>query len=86
MTLTIEVPQSVEERLAAKAREAGVDLQTYALRLLQAEALTPSLKASLAPLRESFARSGQSDDEVAEQYEAEKHAAREAKRGTNFAE
>jgi len=84
MTLSIEVSKSVEDRLAAKARDAGVDLSTYAQRVLQAEALMPSLDQTLAPIRSAFARSGVTDDEIAEEYESEKHAAREAKRGTKF--
>jgi hypothetical protein len=86
MTLSIEVPKSVEERLLAKARNAGMDLPTYAQRVLQADALLPPLEQTLAPIRESFARSGKSDDESAEEYEQEKHAAREAKRGIKFVE
>ena len=86
MTLSIEVPKPLEERLAAKAREAGVDLLTYAQRVLQADALMPSLEQTLAPIRDSFARSGATDDEAAEEYEREKHAAREAKRGIKFVE
>ncbi len=86
MTLSIEVPKSVEDRLVAKARAAGLDLSTYAQRILQAQAFTPALDEILAPVREAAARSGTSDDEVAEQYELEKHAAREAKRGIKFAE
>jgi hypothetical protein len=86
MTLTIEVPKSVEERLAVKAREAGLDLPTYAQRVLQAQAFMPALDEALAPVREAAARNGITDDEVAEQYEREKHAAREAKRGIKFVE
>jgi hypothetical protein len=86
MTLTIDVPKSVEERLIAKAREAGLDLSTYAQRILLAEAFMPALDEALAPIREAAARSGMTDDEVAEQYEREKHAAREIKRGIKFVE
>jgi hypothetical protein len=77
MTLTIDVPKSVEDRLALKARDAGVDLPTYARQILQAAALMPSLDQALTPIRNSFAQSGTSDNAIAEQYESEKHAARE---------
>lgn len=86
MTLSIEVPKSVEDRLAAKARNAGVDLRTYAQRVLQADALMPSLEQTLAPIRDSFQQSGMSEEQLAEEYEQEKHAAREAKRGIKFTE
>jgi hypothetical protein len=86
MTLTIELPKAVEDRLAVRAREAGLDLATYVARLLRAESIHPTLEQRLASVREAFARSGMTDDEVAEQYETEKHAEREARRGVKFAE
>ena len=76
MTLTIDMPDVLERRLTTKAREAGLDVGTFALRVLQAEAVRPSLDDALAPAREAFARSGITDDELADLYESQKHAAR----------
>jgi len=86
MPLTIDIPQLIEARLTAKAKAAGVDLTAYARRVLQADALLPSLDTILAPVRDAFKQSGVSLDEAAAGYEAEKHAARAARRGIKFRE
>lgn len=86
MVLTVDIPQPIESKLAEKAKAAGVDLSTYAQRVLKAEALLPSLEEALAPVRQAFAKSGLTEDQVIEQYESEKHAARQAKRGAPFSE
>ena len=84
MTLQVDLPKPIDAKLSEKAKAAGMDLATYAQRVLTAEALLPSLDEALAPVRQSFASSGITEEEVIERYETEKHAARAARRGQTF--
>lgn len=86
MTLVITVPKDVEARLASQAQKAGQDLATYAAGVLQVAASRSSVEDLLRPVRESFARSGLTEDEVIDAYEVEKHALRAAQRGKDFDE
>jgi hypothetical protein len=86
MILTVEIPQPIDAKLVEKARAAGVDVTVYAQRVLKADALLAPLDEVLAPVRKSCAESGLTEEQVIEQYEAEKHAARAAKRGRPFSE
>jgi hypothetical protein len=86
MTLSVQVPKPVEERLAAKARAAGLDVPTYAARLLERDARSPTLLEISGEVFEKFKQSGMTDDELGEVLEKEKHEAREAKRGKPFSE
>jgi hypothetical protein len=84
MVLTLQVPKPVEERLAVKARAAGMDVPTYAARLLERDAVRPTLLELSGEAFENFKKSGMTDDELADVLEKEKHEAREAKRGKPF--
>jgi len=86
MTLTVPLTLDTQARLAAKAKSIGMDTQTYAASVLTEAATRPTLDEVLAPIRKGFAESGMTEDQAAEQYEAEKHAARAAKRGRPFDE
>jgi hypothetical protein len=63
-----------------------MDTQTYAARVLKAAAVRPPLDEILESIRREFAKSGMTEEQAAEIYEAEKHAARAAKRGRPFDE
>jgi hypothetical protein len=86
MTLAVSLPPDTEAKLAAKAKSMGLDTPTYAARILEAAAIRPPLDEILKPIRRKFAESGMSEDEAAARYEAEKHAARAAKRSRPFDE
>jgi hypothetical protein len=86
MTLAIPISPDTEARLAAKAKAVGMDTQTYAAHVLQAAANRSALDEILEPVRRQFAEGGMTEEELAERYEAEKHAARAAKRGRPFDE
>jgi hypothetical protein len=86
MTLSLQVPETVEQRLAVKARAAGMDVPTYAVRLLERDATRPTLLELSGEVFKNFKKSGMTDDELAEALEKEKHEAREAKRGKPFSE
>ena len=86
MTLSVQIPQSVEERLAAKARAAGVDVTTYAAHLLERDARRPTLLEISGEVFENFKQTGMTDQELAELLEKEKHEAREIRQGIRFSE
>lgn len=76
MTLTVNLADNEAERLAEKARAAGIDVQTYAERLLRAAATSPPLDDVLRPVRDAFRASGMSEDELGELLEEAKHEMR----------
>lgn len=80
MSLTIEVPKPVEERLAQKAREAGLDLASYVARVVKAHAARPTLKELSGPVYEQFLASGMTDEELGEFLEKAKHEMRAERR------
>jgi hypothetical protein len=86
MTIAVDLRDDIQARLQQKARAAGVDMPTYAARILEVEAMRVPLEEVLRPVREAFAASGMSGDELAERLEKEKHEAREARNGTRFSE
>jgi hypothetical protein len=75
-SLTIPLPQQVLSQLRDRARAEGVDVVTIAERALRREAARPLLNEILKPVRDAFASSGMTDDELAELLEVEKHAMR----------
>jgi ribosomal protein L12E/L44/L45/RPP1/RPP2 len=80
MTLDIPLSSEAEKRLRERAAAAGVDVRSCARRLLE-EALTkPSLDEVLAPIRQRFAASGVSEEELAEGLERERRLMREERR------
>src|SRR5205823_13876358 len=82
MVLSLSISAEAEARLKAKAAAAGVDVATYAARHLELMAAAPkSLKEISGPIAEAFAKSGMSEDELAEFLEQEKHAMRAERRG-----
>jgi hypothetical protein len=88
LIVTLAVPISVEaqHRLAEKAKAAGLDLPTFVARLLEAEAKRPTLSELSGKVFENFNRTGMSESELVDRLESEKHAAREARRGSPFLE
>jgi hypothetical protein len=76
MTLTIEVPASVEERLAQKAKDAGLDVERYVAQVVQAHASKPSLKELSGSVYRQFLASGMTDQELGELLETAKHEMR----------
>jgi hypothetical protein len=80
MTLTLNLPDDVRSRLAEKAKTAGLDLQTYAQRILQGEAFSPPLAETLKPIRDAFKASGVTEEQLTEELERAKHEVRADRR------
>jgi hypothetical protein len=80
MTLTVGLADADAQRLAEKARAAGIDVQTYVERLVRLAATSAPLDEVLRPVREAFHASGLSEDELGELLEEAKHAMRRERR------
>jgi post-segregation antitoxin (ccd killing protein) len=74
--LTIPLSPQVMAQLADRASAQGVDIATLATRALCREAARPLLDDLLKPVRDAFAQSGMTDDELSELLEVEKHQMR----------
>ena len=80
MILSFPISAEAEAKLVAKARAAGVDVETFAARTIERVALRPTLHEALSPLRFSFEQSGMSEAELTELLESVKHDQRAARR------
>jgi len=66
MTLTIAIAPEVEAKLLKRAAESGQDVAEYAANLIRQGVTALTFDELLAPVRQDFARSGMSDDEIME--------------------
>jgi hypothetical protein len=81
MVLRLSISSEAEARLRAKAEDAGVDLETYAARHLEAIAARPkSLKEISGPIGEAFEASGMTEEELGDFIDKEIHAMRAERR------
>ena len=62
--LTIDLTPDVKTALEQKAK--GKDIKTYVQKLIQKQVLRPTLDEALAPVRQEFAESGMTEDELDE--------------------
>lgn len=60
--LTIDLTPDVKTALEHKAK--GKDIKQYVQNLVQKQALRPTLEEALAPVRQEFAESGMSEDDL----------------------
>lgn len=80
MTLSIQIAKSLEDRLAEKARNAGLDVSSYVAQVVEAHARKPTLKELSGPVYEQFVASGMTDEELGEFLEQAKHEMRAERR------
>lgn len=64
MTLTIHLPPETEARLRSRAAASGRDVSAYIQHLIAKDVQAEPLEKLLAPLRQQFAESGMTDDEL----------------------
>ncbi len=82
MSLTITLSPEAVRWATDRAALLGEDVSTYVARLVEQVAGTsPSLDEVLAPVRQAFAESGMTDDELGDLLEDAKHAARAGRGG-----
>lgn len=60
--LTIDLTPDVRSALEQKAK--GQDIKLYVQNLVRKQALRPTLDEALAPVRQEFAESGMTEDEL----------------------
>ena len=86
MTLTVPLSPEAEARLVSKARAVGIDLGTYAARLLERDAARTTLEEISGETAVNFKKSGMTEEELGELLEREKHESRERELGMKFSE
>jgi len=86
MTLAIPLSPETEARLAEKARLAGMDMPSYAARLVERDVKRTTLEEISGDLAERFKQTGMTEEELGELLETEKHEARERELGIKFSE
>jgi len=64
MTLHLVVPAEIEQRLRAKAGEAGQSVDDYVSKLLATAVTSPTLDELLDPVRRDFAAAGLNEDQL----------------------
>ena len=80
MTITIRVSPDVGARLQEKARSQGQDVVEYVEVMVAEQARQPTLDELLAPVRQEFAESGMTEDELDEFMYAIRRQVNEEKR------
>lgn len=81
MEVMVTVPVELESSLVERAVRNGQDIGDYLNRLVTGHLKKASLEELLAPVREDFARSGMTEDELNELIEQERQALWEEKHG-----
>jgi hypothetical protein len=64
MTLSVPIAPDIEAKLRERATCAGKAPEAYAAEVLARDLTRPALDEILAPIREDFAKTGMSDDEI----------------------
>jgi hypothetical protein len=69
-TITITLPQELEQAVTAKAQASGQRLEGYILSVLQKDAALPTLRELFADLRADIEARGITDEELAQDIDA----------------
>ena len=77
MEITISVAPNIEGILAQKAAAEGQNIKEFIESLVEKQAVRRSLDEVLAPMREDFAKSGMTEDDLDELIKTERRAMRE---------
>lgn len=77
MSMHVEIPDDVAKLVEKHAAETGAAPDVVAIRAIRRTLLSDEmLTETLRPIREAFARSGMTEDELGDLLETEKHAMR----------
>ena len=79
MEITISVQPKIVDILAQKAAAKNQDVKEFIESMVERQAVKPSLDEILAPMREDFAKSGMTVDELDTLIKNERRAMREEK-------
>lgn len=66
MQITIRLSRRAREKLAERAAQNGQDVNHYTSELIEQAVTCPTLDELLAPVRDDFAKSGMSEEEIME--------------------
>ncbi len=81
MSLVIEIPDNLAEQLRQRAAATGSAPDQVAIAAIERQFLADeNLEKALAPIRQAFEKSGMTEEEAVELFEAEKHAMRREQR------
>ena len=80
MTLAIHLSPEATKLLLERAAALGLDPAAYVAKMVEIDLRRPSLEEIMASVREDFARTGMSDEEIMELGRRELDALREEKR------
>jgi hypothetical protein len=64
MTLSVTVPPHIAAKLRERAAADGQPLEVYASKVLAESVAAPNIDEILGPVRQDFAKSGLSEDEI----------------------
>jgi hypothetical protein len=78
--LKVRLHSDASEKLKQRAAASGSDVADYAAKLIEDAVTKPGIDEVLAPVREQFARSGMSEDELSDFLEEAKHRRRAERR------
>ena len=81
MDVTITIPPELEAKLAERALQSGQDAHSYVSQLVKDHLQKPSLAELLAPIRDDFAKTGMTEEELNVLIEEERQALWEEKHG-----
>jgi len=62
--ITLRLSQQAREKLAERAAQNGQDVDHYTSELIEQAVTRPTLDELLAPVRDDFAKSGMSEEEI----------------------
>jgi hypothetical protein len=81
LPLTLHISEQTRQRLVQHAADSGSDLANYVSLLVEELSYSRrTLEEISGPIYQRFLESGMTDEELGEQLEREKHAARAARR------
>jgi hypothetical protein len=83
MDVKVSIPAELESVLKERAARFGKDADDYVSEIVAKHLEKPSLDELLAPVREDFARSGMSEDELNALIEEERQSLWEEKHGSS---
>jgi hypothetical protein len=81
MSLTVTLPSDLEAQVQQAAARKGCDVEQYMIEAIKKAVLKPSLDEILAPVREQFAASGMTEEELDQLIEEERQVIWEEKHG-----
>jgi predicted CopG family antitoxin len=81
MEITFTISDEIAKQLFSRADKEGKDVSTFMAKVAEREAKKPTLDELLAPVRQQFAESGLSEEDLTELVREERRAIQKEKSG-----